>query len=187
MFVPLQELENLAPGTWYVNVLAAYPDQRGQGLGTELLAVAGKLAAEAGSRGLSIIVSDANTGARRLYERSQASARLPDAPKSKTAGGARGVDWVQVWLFHVPVAPKRRGVAATTPCCQRPTLYSSPATLPTTILMPWEEKIADPMQYFTGNRYQRAAKNHLLALHRTGPTALYNTSFFACSPTFRRA
>ncbi|NJM33835.1 MAG: GNAT family N-acetyltransferase, partial [Rhodomicrobium sp.] len=25
MFVPLQELENLAPATWYVNVLAAYP------------------------------------------------------------------------------------------------------------------------------------------------------------------
>ena len=22
---PLQELENLAPGTWYVNVLATYP------------------------------------------------------------------------------------------------------------------------------------------------------------------
>src|SRR5262245_40852986 len=24
MFVPLQQLENLAPGTWYVNVLASY-------------------------------------------------------------------------------------------------------------------------------------------------------------------
>ena len=51
MFVPLQELENLAPGTWYVNVLAAYPDKRGQGLGTALLAVADKLAAEADRRG----------------------------------------------------------------------------------------------------------------------------------------
>ena len=40
MFVPLQELENLAPGTWYVNVLAAYPEHRGQGYGTALLAVA---------------------------------------------------------------------------------------------------------------------------------------------------
>ena len=69
MFVPLQELENLAPGTWYVNVLAAYPDKRSQGLGTALLAVADKLAAEADRQGLSIIVSDANTGARRLYER----------------------------------------------------------------------------------------------------------------------
>jgi ribosomal protein S18 acetylase RimI-like enzyme len=69
MFVPLQELENLAPGTWYVNVLAAYPEERGRGHGTALLALAEDLAAEAGSRGLSIIVSDSNGGARRLYER----------------------------------------------------------------------------------------------------------------------
>jgi ribosomal protein S18 acetylase RimI-like enzyme len=69
MFVPLQELENLAPGTWYVNVLAAYPEQRGKGCGTALLALADRLAAEGGQRGLSIIVADTNTGARRLYER----------------------------------------------------------------------------------------------------------------------
>ena len=69
MFVPLQELENLAPGTWYVNVLAAYPEERGRGHGTALLAVADRLAADAGKQGLSIIVSDTNTGARRLYER----------------------------------------------------------------------------------------------------------------------
>ena len=37
MFVPLQELENLAPGTWYVNVLAVHPPFRGLGLGTKLL------------------------------------------------------------------------------------------------------------------------------------------------------
>jgi len=69
MFVPLQELENLAPGTWYVNVLAAYPEHRGHGHATTLLGVADTLAAEAGNSGLSIIVSDANVGARRLYER----------------------------------------------------------------------------------------------------------------------
>ena len=70
MFVPLQELENLAPGTWYVNVLAAYPEQRGQGHGAALLARAKEIAAAGGRQGLSIIVADANTGARRLYERS---------------------------------------------------------------------------------------------------------------------
>jgi ribosomal protein S18 acetylase RimI-like enzyme len=69
MFVPLQELENLAPATWYVNVLAAYPRERSKGHGTELLAVAERLAIATGRRGLSIIVSDTNTGARRLYER----------------------------------------------------------------------------------------------------------------------
>ena len=70
MFVPLQELENLAPGTWYVNVLAAYPEHRGRGYGGALLAVADRLAADTGNRGLSIIVADTNTGARKLYERS---------------------------------------------------------------------------------------------------------------------
>ena len=69
MFVPLQELENLAPGSWYVNVLALYPEFRGRGFGTQLLAVADRIAADPRTEGLSIIVSDGNPGARRLYER----------------------------------------------------------------------------------------------------------------------
>jgi len=69
MFVPLQELENLVPGTWYVNVLAVRPQFRGRGLGTQLLDLADKTARSLRMRGLSVIVSDANTGARRLYER----------------------------------------------------------------------------------------------------------------------
>jgi ribosomal protein S18 acetylase RimI-like enzyme len=69
MFVGLQELENLAPATWYVNVVAAYPEMRGRGLGTRLLSVAEQLARETQASGMSIIVADANAGARRLYER----------------------------------------------------------------------------------------------------------------------
>ena len=69
MFVPLQELEDLAPRTWYVNVLATYPEYRGHGYGSALLQIADGLAGSLGCEGLSIIVSDANTGARRLYER----------------------------------------------------------------------------------------------------------------------
>ena len=69
MFVPLQRLEDMALSTWYVNVLAAYPEHRGQGYGSRLLKVAEDLALQAGSKGLSIIVSDANARARRLYER----------------------------------------------------------------------------------------------------------------------
>ncbi len=57
MFVPLEELERLAPGSWYVNVLATYPDHRGGGLGTVLLGLADQLAAAAGRRGSSIIVA----------------------------------------------------------------------------------------------------------------------------------
>jgi ribosomal protein S18 acetylase RimI-like enzyme len=69
MFVPLQELENLAPATWYVNVLAVLPLYRNQGLGTQLLSLADKTGRRLGKRGMSVIVSDGNKGARRLYER----------------------------------------------------------------------------------------------------------------------
>ena len=93
MFVPLQELENLAPGTWYVNVLATYPGHRGRGHGTRLLGLAEELAAAAGSKGLSIIVSDANAGARRLYER--CGYRLAAQRAMVKEGWANaGVDWL---------------------------------------------------------------------------------------------
>jgi ribosomal protein S18 acetylase RimI-like enzyme len=69
MRVPLQELENLAPGTWNVSVLGVLPQFRNLGLGTELLRMADERARKLGKRGMSIIVSDANIGARRLYER----------------------------------------------------------------------------------------------------------------------
>lgn len=93
MFVPLQELENLAPGTWYINVLATYPDYRGRGYGARLLDIAEQQAAEAGSVGLSLIVLDANTGARRLYERS-GYRQVADRPLVKEDSSCRGDNWV---------------------------------------------------------------------------------------------
>jgi ribosomal protein S18 acetylase RimI-like enzyme len=70
MLVPLHELTNRVLGTWYVHALAASPDYRGRGLGSALLTVADDLAASARKSGLSLIVSDTNTGARKVYERS---------------------------------------------------------------------------------------------------------------------
>lgn len=70
MFVPLQELEDLVSGTWYVTVLVTYPEYRGNRYGSELLSIAADLAVDAGRAGMSIIVSDANFAARRLYTRS---------------------------------------------------------------------------------------------------------------------
>lgn len=70
LFRPLLELENLALGTWYINVLAVLPGFRDMGLGTKLLQKAEEIAAQRRKQGLSLIVSDANPGARRLYERS---------------------------------------------------------------------------------------------------------------------
>ena len=92
-FVPLQELENLAPDTWYVNVLATYPDYRGRGLGAKLLAIADETARQERKRGLSVIVSDANNGARRLYLRCgyrDSAAR----PMIKDGWANEGTDWI---------------------------------------------------------------------------------------------
>jgi ribosomal protein S18 acetylase RimI-like enzyme len=69
MLVPLQELENMAADTWYVNVLATYPEARGKGLGTRLLEAAEQIAREAGKSGLSLIAEDDNVNAIRLYHR----------------------------------------------------------------------------------------------------------------------
>lgn len=93
MFVPLQELENLAPATWYVNVLAVYPNHRGKGLGAGLLAIADQIAGQAALSGLSVIVSDSNDGARRLYARCgyrEAGAR----PMIKEGWQAEGRNWL---------------------------------------------------------------------------------------------
>lgn len=67
MFVPMLELEELVPGTWYINFIAAYPDYRGKGYGRDLLKIAEQKARAVGSRGLSIMVADTNEVARHLY------------------------------------------------------------------------------------------------------------------------
>ena len=69
MFIPLQELEDLACSTWYVNVLATYPEFRGKGYGVEFLQLAEQISHDNNLLGISVIVSDGNPGARRLYER----------------------------------------------------------------------------------------------------------------------
>ena len=65
MFRPLQSLENRAPGSHYVNVLATYPAFRRRGVGRALLADAEQLGA--GAPAMSLIVADGNAAARRLY------------------------------------------------------------------------------------------------------------------------
>jgi ribosomal protein S18 acetylase RimI-like enzyme len=93
MFVPMQELENLAASSWYINVLAALPQFRRRGLGTRLLALADEMAESSGKRRLSVIVSDANTGARRLYERCGYNERAMK-PIVKETWKNEGQSWV---------------------------------------------------------------------------------------------
>lgn len=52
-----------------MNVLEVLPQFRGQGLGTALLSLADETGRTLGKRGMSVIVSDVNRGASRLYER----------------------------------------------------------------------------------------------------------------------
>ena len=66
MFVPLRELERLAPETRHIYVVSTAKEMRGRGVGGALLRFAEQ---SRGPKGMSLIVSDANLGARRLYER----------------------------------------------------------------------------------------------------------------------
>jgi len=94
MFVPLQQLENLVYGTWYVNVLACYPQWRNKGFGTLLLEHAEKIAAaEDVRKGMSVIVADNNIGARRLYERI-GYRQIADRPMVKERWESKGSAWV---------------------------------------------------------------------------------------------
>lgn len=67
IFVPLLQLEALAPGSWYLNVLATYDAYRGRGCGGALLAHAETLARRCGCASISLITADTHTDARRLY------------------------------------------------------------------------------------------------------------------------
>ena len=69
LFRPLQELENMAPSSWYINVLATLPECRGKGYGSKLLSLAEKIAESENLKKLSLIVANDNVNAIRLYER----------------------------------------------------------------------------------------------------------------------
>lgn len=93
MFVPMQQLEDMAPRTWYVNVLATYPEYRRRGHATALLDIAARLASEADRDGLSIIVADSNAAARRLYE-SAGFREHATRPMVKEGWDGDGDNWV---------------------------------------------------------------------------------------------
>ena len=93
MFVPLQQLEDLVPGTWYINVLATYPEHRGKGFGGDLLLIAEQLALDTRRSGLSLIVSDANSGARRLYAK-KGYQEVATRPMVKDSWQNSGENWV---------------------------------------------------------------------------------------------
>lgn len=67
VYAPLLELEAVAAGSWYLNVVAVYPEFRGQGLGSALLSKAEEIARLADAPQIALIVEEANAGALKLY------------------------------------------------------------------------------------------------------------------------
>lgn len=64
---PFMELEE--DGSFYVCAVGVYGQYRGQGIGTALMERAEQRAREEGCGAMSLLVFDANDGAKRLYER----------------------------------------------------------------------------------------------------------------------
>ncbi|MDA4847692.1 GNAT family N-acetyltransferase [Hoeflea poritis] len=90
VFRPLLELEDMVVGSHHVNVLAVYPEHRGNGIGSRLLAQAEGLIEGAT---MSLIVSNANRDARRLYER-LGYRRHASRPKIKGDWDGPGEAWI---------------------------------------------------------------------------------------------
>jgi ribosomal protein S18 acetylase RimI-like enzyme len=69
IFVPLLELEAIAAGSWYLNVMSVYREFRGQGLGAALLSKAEEIAGLTEATQMSLIAEEVNVGALKLYLR----------------------------------------------------------------------------------------------------------------------
>lgn len=93
IFVPLLELEALAPGSWYLNVLATYDGFRGKGCGSALLAKAETVAQEAGHRRISLIAADTHRDALRLY-RAKGFCELARRPVVKGDWAVDATEWI---------------------------------------------------------------------------------------------
>lgn len=82
---PLVHLEQQATGSWYINAIATQSEWRGQGIGTELLALAHACALRAGCRRVSLQNFTSNREARRLYQRTGFQEVMRE-PMPKTPG-----------------------------------------------------------------------------------------------------
>lgn len=89
---PLLELGALAGDCWYLNVLATFPEYRGLGIASRLLAIAADQARAAGLDRICLIVSDANTNAKRLYDNAGFN-QIATRPIVKAGWNHAGTHW----------------------------------------------------------------------------------------------
>ena len=66
---PLNELKEMAAGTWYISAVAIYPEHQGSGFGKSLLAEAENLARAANKDRLTLMVGSFNARAYGLYQK----------------------------------------------------------------------------------------------------------------------
>lgn len=66
---PLIELEQCVPDSYYINMIAIYPEFRGKSIGTRLMGTVSKSAIDAGCKLISVEVFEQNQGALNLYQR----------------------------------------------------------------------------------------------------------------------
>jgi len=90
---PLLTLEAKAPGSWYVNVLATFPEFRRLGIATKLLEIAESKGREADAPALSVIVGSWNETAARRYRRAGYAALAAESA-IPFPGYAHAGDWV---------------------------------------------------------------------------------------------
>jgi ribosomal protein S18 acetylase RimI-like enzyme len=102
VLVPLLELEALAPGSWYLNVLATYATHRGKGLGSALLAHAEDIARAGGHNAISLIAEDTHQDAQRLYR----AKGFREIARRPVVTGDWQVDATAWILFTKPVGPR---------------------------------------------------------------------------------
>lgn len=101
VFVPLLELEALAPGSWYLNVLATYEGFRGRGVASALLAHAEDLARRGGHLEICLIAEDTHLDALRLYI-AKGYRETARRPLVKADWPVDAQEWI---LFIKPVLP----------------------------------------------------------------------------------
>jgi len=66
---PLIELELCVPNSYYINMIATYPEFRGKSVGSKLMDTVSKSAIDAGCKLISIEVFEQNQGALTFYQR----------------------------------------------------------------------------------------------------------------------
>jgi ribosomal protein S18 acetylase RimI-like enzyme len=93
ILAPVLELQAVAAGSWYLNIIAVYPEYRGQRLGTALLSRAEEIARLADAPQISIISLEANVRALKLYLR-HGFAEWARRPYTPFPGSTDEGDWI---------------------------------------------------------------------------------------------